>query len=309
MRKDWTVLLGAIAVAAVGAGCGSGAPAASARRPLVTIPASAATVKATGITKWRLHDYKSGGTTGLTIVGLDGGARVMSAARIFKVPVGKTNAAAVASLFPTVGRMRFDTKHVVELTMTKGQGALYDLFQQDAKNAKNLAYDCSTGSAVKDGFECGVAVAICTGTTPLDPACWGSAGLCAIDTFNDFSSCFDTPSNGTDPGNGTGSDPGNGTDPGDGTTMAGGDTGGDTGSGDATGGDTGSGDTTGGDTQMAGGDTSDGSGDDGSYDPNGDFGAGTDVGSCSDCGDGFGGDSSGGDSSGGDSGGGDSADA
>ena len=290
MREQWTSALAFFAIAAMGSGC-TGAPASS-RRPLVSIPASAATTRATGIKQWRLHDYKNGDTTGLTIVGLDAHKGVATAARIFKVPVGRINVAAVANLYPTVGRMRFDTKHVVEQTMTRSQGAVYDLFQADARNAKNLAYDCGVGSAVKDGFECGVAVAICTGTTPADPACWGGAGLCAIDTFNDFSSCFDGQQ---DPGNSNPSDPGSSdpgtSDPGDGTTMAGGDSGGDTGSGD-TGGDTtgdGSGDTGG--TDVAGGD--------GSYDPSGDFGAGDDVGSCSDCGDGFGdaGGDSGGDSS------------
>lgn len=280
MRANWKVLTAAFALA------GCGAPGPSSHRPLITIPASAATVRATGIKQWRLHDYQLGGTRGVTLVGVGAKLDVQAVTRIFRVPVGARRAYAVASLFPAVGRARFSSRHkVLETTLGEPQRAAYASFQRDYaafKKSGRVPYSClgqvagATGACVAAGFGCfGGAL-----TGPLDIAICGAGALGCIggvdSAIDACSGPSQPPSNpnqsppSSDPNQNPSTDPNVIMAGGDPNTMGGGDP------------NAGADPNAGTDPNLMG-DPNGGGDPNAGYDPNGSFGAGGDVASCADC--------------------------
>ncbi|HZS41009.1 MAG TPA: hypothetical protein VFF06_29475 [Polyangia bacterium] len=299
MNAHRQILIGT-AIAAL-AGCGV-APSPGSHRPLIVIAASPQTVKETGIRQWRLHDYRAGDVRGMTLVGLGPTRNVQAATRIFTLPAGSKRAYAVASLYPAVGRVRFSGQQMVEMTLGEAQRAAYTNFKRDFdafKQAGRVPYDCAGDSVVAAGSCVGGLAACLIGAPTLlgDIAICGAGGaVCAGSIWNAVGSC--SPSdpnqqnqNPTDPNQNPSTDP-NMMMAGDPSAMDPNAGGSDP---NATGGDPNAG---GDPNQMAGdpngtgdpnaGDPNQTAGADPGYDPNGDFGSGTDYGSCSDCGGGFG---------------------
>jgi hypothetical protein len=288
-------LLGVVAVAALGVGCTP--PPSSSYRPLLTIPASPATVQATGVKQWRLHGYRNGTTHGLTLVGVDSNAQVATATRLFSLQAGTRRVAAVASLYPSVGRLRFDTTKVVETSLSSSQSGVYTRFKSDFdhyRSAGKVPYDCTVVSAALDAAICAGAVVACA-----EPVGWviclGGAAACAKELYTDIQDCNKQQDqqkqqqqqqqqdpnmmmagmdpNNMDPNNQTNMDPNNpNNDPNNQNNDP---------------------NNPNNDPNNQNNDPNNQNNDpnnqnnDPSYDPNGDFGAGTDVASCSDCSSGF----------------------
>ena len=210
--------------------------------------------------------------------------------------------AAVASLYPSAGRMRFDGNKMLDQSLNRSQVAFYSYFQTDLQNAHGVAYECSDGTAVQDAVTCSKAALACAGAENplLAAACVYYAANCGRQIYNDGNDCGKNPSGGGgggggDPsggGGGGGSDPGSGSDPSNGAGGGGGsDPGNGAGGGggkvgdnsgdpstDPSGGSDGT--TQVGDNSPIGGDTMVGGTD---PDPSGNFDAPTDVASCGDC--------------------------